>query len=160
MADYARARARPLTGSFIDVQATYREWRLRSIHNPHGHTFRPSMDSDVLYECLTILPQLAPGVLVHFHDILTPLDYPEKFVTKNLCFWGEQYLLEAFLSFNSSYEIVWSASAMQNSYPDVLRRAFPDWEGSFERMPAELNVFAPSLDAEGCPGELISSVLS
>ena len=105
-----------------------------------------STDSDVLCECLSILPQLAPGVIVHFHDIFTPLDYPEKFVTKNLCFWGEQYLLEAFLSFNSSFDVVWSASAMQHFHPDVLRRAFPAWEDSFARMPAELKVFAPSLD--------------
>lgn len=105
-----------------------------------------STDSDVLYECLSILPKLAPGVLVHFHDVFTPLDYPEKFVTKNLCFWGEQYLLEAFLSFNSSFDVVWSASAMQHFHPDVLRRVFPAWEDSFARMPAEVKGFAPSLD--------------
>jgi len=105
-----------------------------------------SMDSDVLYECLRILPELAPGVLVHFHDIFTPIDYPKKFVMTNLCFWGEQYLLEAFLSFNSAYKVLWSSSAMQQFHPDVLRRAFPVWEGSFARMPAELKVFAPSMD--------------
>jgi hypothetical protein len=107
-----------------------------------------SMDSDVLYECLRILPQLAPGVLVHFHDIFAPLDYPEKFVKTNLCFWGEQYLLEAFLSFNTAFKVVWSGSAMQQFHPDVLRRAFPAWEGSFRRMPAAMKVFAPSLDGE------------
>ncbi len=105
-----------------------------------------SMDSDVLYECLRILPVLAPGVLVHFHDVFTPLDYPEKFVMTNLCFWGEQYLLEAFLAFNSAFKVVWSASAMQRFHPEVLRRAFPAWEGSFTRMPEELKVFAPTLD--------------
>ena len=105
-----------------------------------------SMDSDVLYECLRILPELAPGVLVHFHDIFTPFDYPKKFVMTNLCFWAEQYLLEAFLSFNSAYKVVWSSSAMQQFHPDVLRRTFPAWEGSFARMPAELKVFAPSMD--------------
>ncbi|MGO9437446.1 MAG: class I SAM-dependent methyltransferase [Terracidiphilus sp.] len=105
-----------------------------------------AMDSDVLYEFLRILPQLAPGVLVHFHDIFTPLDYPEKFVMTNLCFWGEQYLLEAFLSFNSVFKVMWSASAMQQFHPDVLRRAFPAWEGSFARMPEQLRVFAPTLD--------------
>lgn len=105
-----------------------------------------SMDSDVLYECLRILPVLAPGVLVHFHDVFTPLDYPEKFVMTNLCFWGEQYLLEAFLAFNSAFKVVWSASAMQRFHPDVLRHAFPSWEGSFTRMPEELKVFAPTLD--------------
>ncbi|MCL5263430.1 MAG: class I SAM-dependent methyltransferase [Acidobacteria bacterium] len=105
-----------------------------------------SMDSDVLYEFLHILPELASGVLVHFHDIFTPLDYPEKFVKTNLCFWSEQYLLEAFLSFNSSFRVVWSSSAMQQFHPEVLRTAFPAWDGSFVRMPPRLRVFAPSLD--------------
>lgn len=105
-----------------------------------------SIDSDVLYECLRILPELARGVLVHFHDIFTPLDYPEKFVKTNLCFWGEQYLLEAFLAFNSTYKVVWSASAMQKFHPEALRDAFPAWEGSYERMPSDLRVFAPTLD--------------
>ena len=107
-----------------------------------------SMDSDVLYECLRILPELAPGVLVHFHDIFAPLDYPEKFVKTNLCFWGEQYMLEAFLSFNRAFKVVWTGSAMQRFHGDVLRKAFPGWEGSFSRMPEELKVFAPSLDGK------------
>jgi len=105
-----------------------------------------SMDSDVLYECLRVLPELAPGVLIHFHDVFTPLDYPEKFVMTNLCFWGEQYLLEAFLSFNAAFKVMWSGSAMQQFHSDVLRQAFPAWEGSFARMPCDLKVFAPTLD--------------
>ena len=105
-----------------------------------------SMDSDVLYECLQILPRLAPGVLVHFHDIFTPLDYPRKFVMTNLCFWGEEYLLEAFLSFNDAFQVVWASSAMQAFHPGILREAFPGWQDSYTRMPEELRVFAPSLD--------------
>lgn len=105
-----------------------------------------SMDSDVLYECLRILPAIAPGVAIHFHDIFTPLDYPEKFVKTNLCFWGEQYLLEAFLSFNCIFRPIWSASAMQRFHPEVLSAAFPAWEGSYARMPEELKLFAPTLD--------------
>jgi hypothetical protein len=107
-----------------------------------------TIDSDVLFEILRILPELAPGVLVHFHDIFTPLDYPKDFVMTNLCFWGEQYMLEAFLSFNSAFEVIWSASAMQQFHPDVLRDAFPGWEHSYGRMPEELKVFAPSLDGK------------
>ena len=105
-----------------------------------------SVDSDVLHECLSILPQLAPGVLVHFHDIFSPLDYPEKFVKTNLCFWTEQYILEAFLSFNPAFKVLWAGSAMQRFHPEVLRKAFPAWDGSFERMPASLKIFAPTLD--------------
>jgi predicted O-methyltransferase YrrM len=132
----------PVQSVPLELFQTLRENDILFIDSSHV----VSMDSDVLYECLSILPQLAPGVLVHFHDIFTPLDYPEKFVTTNLCFWGEQYLLEAFLSFNSSFDVVWSASAMQHFHPDVLRRAFPAWEESFSRMPTKLKVFAPSLD--------------
>ncbi|HEX3894066.1 MAG TPA: class I SAM-dependent methyltransferase [Terracidiphilus sp.] len=107
-----------------------------------------AMDSDVLYEMLRILPMLTPGVLIHFHDIFAPLDYPEKFVKRNLCFWGEQYMLEAFLSFNRAFKVVWAASAMQQWHAEVLREAFPAWEGSFSRMPTALRVFAPTLDGK------------
>jgi hypothetical protein len=107
-----------------------------------------SIDSDVVHECLRILPELAPGVLVHFHDIFAPFEYPEKFVKTNLCFWGEQYMLEAFLSFNRSFKVMWSGSAMQHFHPDLLREAVPAWEGSFDRMPTSLRCFAPTLDGK------------
>ncbi len=107
-----------------------------------------SIDSDVLHELLRIVPELAGGVLIHFHDVFTPLDYPEKFVMTNLCFWGEQYLLEAFLAFNPAFRVVWSASAMQQFHADVLREAFPGWEGSYRRMPRDVQVFAPTLDGQ------------
>lgn len=105
-----------------------------------------SMDSDVIHECLRILPELAPGVLVHFHDVFTPLDYPKQFVMKNLCFWGEQYLLEAFLAFNSAFKVMWASSAMQQFHPEVLLNAFPEWKGSYERMPTDLKTFSPTLN--------------
>lgn len=105
-----------------------------------------SLDSDVLYECLQILPEIAPGVWIHFHDIFTPLDYPEKFVMTNLCFWSEQYMLEAFLAFNSAFKVIWAGSAMQQFHPEILSEAFPGWEGSFKRMPPDLQFYAPSLN--------------
>jgi hypothetical protein len=104
------------------------------------------MDSDVIHECLRILPELAPGVLVHFHDIFTPLDYPRKFVVDNLCFWAEQYLLEAFLAFNSAFRILWSGSANQQFQREMLQQAFPGWSGSYDRMPSHLKVFSPTQD--------------
>jgi hypothetical protein len=55
-------------------------------------------------------------------------------------------MLEAFLSFNSAFKVVWAGSAMQRFHPEVLREAFPGWEGSFTRMPSDLKLFAPSLD--------------
>jgi predicted O-methyltransferase YrrM len=69
--------------------------------------------SDVVYEYLEILPRLNRGVLVHAHDIFLPADYPRQAVLNHLCFWSEQYLLQAFLMFNREFEVLWGSSAMQ-----------------------------------------------
>jgi Methyltransferase domain len=107
-----------------------------------------ALDSDVVHEVLRILPLLNAGVVVHVHDIFTPADYPEKFVMTNLCFWAEQYLLEAFLSYNRAFSVLWSGSAMQFSHRQVLERYFPNWNGSYERMPPAVRTFSPTLDGK------------
>jgi len=107
-----------------------------------------ALGSDVVYEILEILPRLKPGVLVHFHDIFMPAEYPEKFVKQNLCFWGEQYMLQAFLCGNRNFRVVWASSMMQLAYPKILRGVFPQWQGSFRRMPERLKTFVPSFDGE------------
>lgn len=67
------------------------------------HVIRPQ--GDVLFEYLEILPTLKKGVLVHIHDIFTPQDYPETWVYAHRL-WNEQYLLEAFLTFNNEFKII------------------------------------------------------
>jgi predicted O-methyltransferase YrrM len=105
-----------------------------------------AIDSDVIHEYLRILPKLKPGVVIHVHDIFMPADYPRKFVMTNLCFWGEQYLLEAFLSYNHAFEVLWASSAMQLFHRAKLERYFPGWAGSYLRMPRALRFFTPTLD--------------
>jgi predicted O-methyltransferase YrrM len=105
-----------------------------------------AVGSDVVYEFLEVLPRLRSGVVVHVHDIFLPADYPRDTVLDGLCFWSEQYLLQAFLSFNRDYEVLWSSSAMQSAYPAELARVFPRWEGSYERMPEAKRQFIPTLD--------------
>ena len=60
---------------------------------------------DVVYEYLEILPRLKPGVIIHCHDIFLPAEYPKEWVLNDHRFWTEQYLLQAFLAFNRSYEV-------------------------------------------------------
>jgi predicted O-methyltransferase YrrM len=69
--------------------------------------------SDVLRIFFEILPALAPGVAVHFHDILYPFDYPKDWLQKGRA-WNEAYLLRAFLEFNPQFEIL--------LWPDMLCR--------------------------------------
>jgi len=85
--------------------------------------------NDVQYEYLEILPRLNKGVLVHIHDIFLPAEYPKKWVKELRRFWSEQYLLQAFLAFNDSFEVLWGGSYMHLNHPEKLERAF----GSYNR---------------------------
>lgn len=62
--------------------------------------------SDVLDYLFRILPALAPGVLIHIHDIFFPFEYPRDWVVENERSWNEAYLLRAFLTNNSAYRIL------------------------------------------------------
>jgi len=68
-----------------------------------SHTVK--FGSDVCYEFLELLPRLAPGVWVHVHDIFFPHDYPAEWLIERRLALNEQYLLEAFLSFNGQFKV-------------------------------------------------------
>jgi hypothetical protein len=88
-----------------------------------SHVLR--IGSDVQYLFLEVLPRLAPGVLVHIHDIFMPAEYPREWVLTHGYFWTEQYLLQAFLTFNTSWEVIWAGSFMQLNHRESLACAFP-----------------------------------
>ena len=88
-----------------------------------SHMIRPQ--GDVLFEYLEILPILNSGVLVHIHDIFSPRDYPEEWISQRVRFWNEQYLLEAFLSFNSTVKIVGALNFLKHHHPHELARCCP-----------------------------------
>jgi predicted O-methyltransferase YrrM len=69
--------------------------------------------SDVNMILFEILPRLKPGVLVHFHDVFYPFEYPEEWVLnlENTKFYrgfgyNEDYILRAFLMYNRQFRIV------------------------------------------------------
>jgi hypothetical protein len=74
------------------------------------HTVK--IGSDVNRIILRILPLLAPGVIVHFHDICLPYEYPRYLLEDYALYWAEQYLLQAFLSMNPSFEVLYSTDAL------------------------------------------------
>lgn len=82
---------------------------------------------DVWYEYLEIMPVLSSGVIIQIHDIFLPAEYPKDLVLKKYYFWSEQYLLQAFLSFNSFFEILWMSSLMHLKYQKKLEDAFPSY---------------------------------
>jgi hypothetical protein len=88
-----------------------------------SHIIRPQ--GDVLTEVLEWLGRLRPGVLVHFHDIFTPLDYPQELLLTHRFFWNEQYLVEAFLAFNERFRILLPVNHVQARFPERVLELCP-----------------------------------
>jgi hypothetical protein len=84
------------------------------------HTVK--LGSEVNYVVLDVLPRLQPGVSVHFHDVVLPYEYPRAFFDQGL-YWAEQYLLQAFLAQNPSWEIVLALHALVRDRPAEVAAA-------------------------------------
>lgn len=90
--------------------------------------------NDVHYEYFHILPQIAPGVLVHIHDINLPYPYLNVYRKMDL-FWNEQYILHALLMDNPNYEVEWWGSYMMAKYEQEMLEIFPEIEAMREQYP-------------------------
>ena len=75
--------------------------------------------SDVCWLLLHVLPRLAPGVAVHVHDIFWPFTYPSAWLHERRD-WNEAYLLHAFLSGNTDWEIVLFSSWLWRRHPETV----------------------------------------
>jgi hypothetical protein len=80
--------------------------------------------SDVNYLFFEVLPCLRKGVLVHFHDIFLPDEYPKIWAIDQGRNWNEQYLLRAFLQYNTDWQVIWSAHFMGTRHTSAVRETF------------------------------------
>ncbi len=94
------------------------------------HTVK--LDSDVNRIVLDVLPALAPGVLVHVHDIFLPYEYPRRWHEESGFHWAEQYLLQAFLAGNPGFEVRAATFALCRDRPDAMARLAPTWRPGAE----------------------------
>lgn len=74
--------------------------------------------SDVGHLLFEVLPALAPGVVVHFHDVFWPFEYPEGWIEEGRA-WSEIYALRAFLQYNAAFRVL--------LFPGLLARRAPGW---------------------------------
>jgi hypothetical protein len=80
--------------------------------------------SDVHFLITTVLSLLAEGVHVHFHDIFWPFEYPRQWIEQGRA-WNEDYLLHAFLMYNSAFEIVMWNGWMAANRAHVIAQELP-----------------------------------
>ena len=81
--------------------------------------------SDINHLFFDVLPQVARGVYVHFHDIFLPHEYPAEWIKDRLLFWNEQYLLRAFLMGNSEWSVQLPVHRLAETRPDLIQKACP-----------------------------------
>jgi predicted O-methyltransferase YrrM len=75
--------------------------------------------SDVSWLILQVLPRLAPGVVVHIHDIFWPFEYPAAWLREHRD-WTENYLVHAFLIGNADWEIMLFSSWLWQQHPELI----------------------------------------
>jgi hypothetical protein len=56
--------------------------------------------------------------------IFLPKHYPKEFIM-NQRFWTEQYLVQAFLAFNKSFQIIWAYGIMEIEHAGELASCLP-----------------------------------
>lgn len=82
--------------------------------------------SDVNYVFFEILPTLKSGVLIHFHDIFYPFEYPEEWVFGWKGFgWNESYMLRNFMMYNYEFEILFFNSFMYQNHSEWISKNMP-----------------------------------
>lgn len=92
--------------------------------------------SDLLREIFDLLPSVAPGVFVHFHDILYPFDYPRSWTVEQNRSWNEAYFVRAFLMYNDAFRVHFWTDYFALFGRDALRRT--DTERLVEGRPSSL----------------------
>lgn len=104
----------------LDVFATLGENDVLFIDSSHVS----KIGSDVNRLFFDVLPSLAPGVLIHIHDVAGNLDYPREWFEEGRA-WNEQYLLRAFLMNNAAYRIELFTGWLFNTRHGWLREHMP-----------------------------------
>ena len=88
--------------------------------------------SDVNYILFEIIPRLKKGVLIHFHDVFYPFEYPKKWVFEGRN-WNEDYFLKAFLMYNNEFEIKLFSYYLHLHHKEIFEEmplCYKNWGGN------------------------------
>ncbi len=80
--------------------------------------------SDVNYIFFQILPALKKGVIIHFHDIFYPFEYPKEWIFEGRA-WNENYYLRVFLEFNQAFEILYFNDYLRQFHAGLISAKMP-----------------------------------
>ena len=81
--------------------------------------------SDVQFIVDRLLPRLAPGVLVHIHDMFYPFEYPQAWIEEGRN-WNELYAMRAFLQFNARFRVRFWNHFLMSTHAAVIGEQIPE----------------------------------
>ncbi len=93
------------------------------------HTVKTGGDVDHIFSA--VLPRLAPGVWIHLHDVFLPYEYPREWVVDQRRLWAEQYLVHAFLAFNTAFRVRFPAMAVSRAAPATMASLIPGFSPAY-----------------------------
>lgn len=82
------------------------------------------LNSELHFILFDVLPNLQKGVIIHFHDFFINFEYPQEWIDEGI-YWNEQYLVRAFLQYNSEYSILLFSDYMEKKYRDWYEKNMP-----------------------------------
>jgi hypothetical protein len=82
------------------------------------------LGSDVGHIIFQILPRLKKGVIVHFHDIPWPFEYPREWLARGII-WNEAYFLRSFLQYNTAFQILYFNAYVGIVHREILGQKMP-----------------------------------
>lgn len=125
MGPVIEAEVRPVRGESIPQSEVARLEDGDVLFVDTTHTVKTG--GDVVHIILNLFPRVPRGVWVHIHDIFLPYEYPREWVVSERRAWAEQYMLQAFLAFNDSYEVVFPAQAVARMAPGIVSDVIPSF---------------------------------
>lgn len=87
-----------------------------------SHVARAGGDVNQIF--FEVLPRLAPGVVIHVHDIFYPFEYPSHWVRSGRS-WNESYVLRAFLMYNHQFETLLFLNQIRHSWNPWVAEHLP-----------------------------------
>jgi predicted O-methyltransferase YrrM len=101
-----------------------------------------TIDTDIPFLFLEVLPGLRKGVLIHIHDIAFPYNIPYPAEYWVLCrhekslpwpmYWNEAMALQAFLAFNKAFEIEMSTPLIRHYDEPFMASTVPYYKSVIE----------------------------
>lgn len=112
---------KPLEDMNLEIFTTLGENDIVFVDN--SHRILPNSDAMVFF--MEVLPKLAKGVIVHFHDVYLPYDYPQFMCER---FYSEQYGLALCLMANPDRYVPLLPNYFISEDPELSSMLKPLWD--------------------------------